>query len=422
MPPSDNTLTRTITRLSANIQSFFTLPMSCSIILFGYINYTAIGYYFGIQDSTAVLSYLTLAYGWAIMSAFSSRKIRITVFDIWLWILITIIACGYLVSSGICKELVFVLLLGVSYTIGRHTRYSQLPSLYKCILAVGIVALGISVPELPRFFSSWHEGSRRPEMYGTAAYGSAYGSSMAMLLITIIGRLVSGGRFKIMMGLLALILSLIILNSSARIAILSCAVSIGILFYFSPFMKPRKKILIGICCVALALAIIGLMPEGYKSFNSLEENDIISLLTSPLSSEDTLSLDSNAMDIETTNSVEVRIAIIRSCLNRFLQNPIVGYGPNRLIIPHNSFLQVLFEHGLFAGVVLGVILLKSIFLLVCLIKKTNKIARHYLCLLLSLFIYMLMYSSVMGATLTMAGIFLFTGIVISVVKDHGSVC
>lgn len=404
-------------------QALFSLPMPCALILFGYINYTAIKFYLKLEDSAAVFSYLAFAYGWALISTFKSPKIRITVFDIWTWILITIIALGYFASSGISKELVFVLFLGLNYTFGRHIKYSQLPSLYKCVCAVGFLAFAISVPELPQFFGAWGNGALRPELYGGFAYASAFASSMAILLITTIGLLGPTGRSQIIKGIFALLLILIVINSSARIAILACAVAICTLFCLSKSIKLRKIGLIVTSGLVLGLAIWHLMPESYKEFNSLEEETgIVSLLTEPLSANDSISLESDASDLETTNTVEVRLKIIRSCLVRFLKNPILGYGPNQLPIPHNSFLQVLFEHGIFAAVVFGFIIIRGIYLLLRITKNAKQPERRHLALLFSLFVYILMYSWVMGTTLTMAGIFLFMGILISVVKDHGLVC
>ena len=85
-------------KLCKNNQTLFSLPMPCALILFGYINYTAIAFYLKLEDSVAVFSYLAFAYGWAFMATLKSRKIRIIAFDIWIWILLTIIAFGYLFS------------------------------------------------------------------------------------------------------------------------------------------------------------------------------------------------------------------------------------------------------------------------------------------------------------------------------------
>jgi O-antigen ligase len=280
------------------------------------------------------------------------------------------------------------------------------------------LTLALSVPELPKFFEAWQVGSLRPELYGSSAYASAFAYSMGLLLIAIIGWWLPSARFKFVVYLFILLLSAIIIYSSARIAILSCATAVVILLCYHESIPLKKKLFFATFGVALALTIWAALPKSYKEFNSLaEDSNLISLLTEPLGAEDALSGQFDEAVFTSQNTVGMRIEIIRSCLVHFLKHPIFGYGPDMQIIPHNSFLQVLFEHGIFAAVILGSIWLRIIFLVFQLVGRTNRIAQRHLVLLISLFIYMLLYSAVMGTTLTMASLFLLMGIIVSTVTN-----
>ena len=377
-----------------------------------------ISYYFQIENSAATYTYLIVAYGWAIACTLLSRKILITSLDIWTGILVTIIIFGYIVNSGIVKQLVFVILLALNYLFGRHIQYAQLPSLFKSIFAVGVLTIALSLHELPSFFRGWTTSVWRPELYGNAAYASAFAYFMGFLFIITIGWVVPNSRRKFISIFLLLLVSLIIIYSSARIVIVSCAFVLLILLYYHASMSLRKKLFTVTFSVALALTTWTILPENYKEFNSLDEDSgIILLLTEPLDTGDTLSLRSDESDFLTQNTLGMRIQIIRSCLVEYFKSPIFGYGPDRLFIPHNAFLQVLFEHGIIAGVILASVLLKILFLMFRFIKHANKIARSQLVLLLSMFIYTLLYISVMGTTLTMNTMFFFMGVMVSLVTD-----
>ena len=403
-------------------RGLFSLPIPAALILFGYLNYTGIAYYFQIVDSAATYAYFFIAYGWAIACTKLSRKLQRTSLDTWVGILVTIIALGYFENSGISKQLLFVMLLGLNYVIGRHIRYEQLSNWYKFITTFGILTLALSAPELPKFFEAWQVGSLRPELYGGSAYASAFAYSMGLLLIAIVGWWLPSTRSKTILYLLVLLISIIIIYSSARIAMVACATALVILLSYHERMSLKKKSFIVISGIGLALTIWTALPESYKEFNSLaEDSNLISLLTEPIGARDTLSREYDEVEFTSQNTVGVRIEIIRSNLAHFFKYPIFGYGPDKLIIPHNSFLQVLFEHGVFAGVILGSIWLRILFLMFRLISRTNKIAKRSLVLLISMFIYMLLYSAVMGTTLTMASLFLLMGVIVSVVTNVESV-
>jgi O-antigen ligase len=403
-------------------RGLLSLPIPAALILFGYLNYTGVAYYFQIENSAATYIYFFIAYGWAIICTKLSRKFQITSLDTWVGILITIIALGYFENSGISKQLLFVALLGLNYVIGRHIRYEQLSNWYKFITTFGILTLALSIPELPKFFEAWQVGSLRPALYGGSAYASAFAYSMGLLLLAIVGWWLPSTRSKSIPYLLVLLLSTIIIYSSARIAILSCATAIVILLYYHESMSPKKKLFFASFGVVLALTIWTTLPQSYKEFNSLtEDSNLIALLTEPIGAGDALSGQFDEAVFTSQNTVSMRIEIIRSCLVQFLKHPIFGYGPDTLIIPHNSFLQVLFEHGIFAGVILGSIWLRIIFRMFQLISSANRIVQRHLVLLISMFIYMLLYSAVMGTTLTMASLFLLMGIIVSTVTNVGSV-
>lgn len=407
--------------MNRDTQGSRSLPIPAALILFGYIIYIGIAYYFQIENSAITTSYLALTYAWAIACTILGRQVLGTSLDAWTVMLIAIIGLGYIANSGVSSQLIFVILLGLNYVIGRCIRYAQLPKLFKCITTVGILALAISVPELPKFFGSWQMGATRPELYGAGANASAFGQSMGLLLVVIVGWWLPSTRSRFIPYLLILFLSLIIIYSSARIVIVSCAIALVVLLSCHASMPLKKKVFIVTFWGVLALFTWAALPETYREFNSLEEDSgLFSLLTEPIGTEDTLDLQSDASDFTTQSTLGTRVQIIRSCLVHFFKNPIFGYGPNTLIIPHNSFLQVLFEHGAIAGVILGYILLKLLFLTFRSIKVAGESSRRDLVLLLAMFIYMLLYSAVMGSTLTMASLFLLMGVIVSAVTKAGA--
>lgn len=404
--------------MNRNSQGSRSLPTPASLILFGYIIYIGIAYYFQIENGAITTSYLALTYAWAIACTILGRQVLSTSLDTWTGILIAIIGLGYIANSGVSSQLILVISLGLNYVIGRHIRYEQLPKFFKCITAVGILALAISVPELPNFFGSWQMGAMRPVLYGGGAYASAFGHSMGLLLVVIVGWWLPRTTSKLTPYLLVLFLSLIIIYSSARIAIVSCAIALVVLLSCHASMSLKKKVFIVTFWGVLALVAWAALPETYREFNSLEEDSgLISLLTEPIGTGDTLDVQSDASDFTTQNTLGTRVQIIRSCLAQFFKYPIFGYGPDTLIIPHNSFLQVVFEHGAIAGVILGYIWLKILFLTFRSIKVAGEISRRHLVLLLAMFIYMLLYNAVMGSTLTMASLFLLMGVIVSAVTN-----
>lgn len=407
--------------LNRDRQGFGSLPIPAALLLFGYLIYIGIAYYFQVENYQITSTYLALTYAWSIACIILGRKVLRTSLDTWTGILIAIIGLGYIANSGVSSQLILVIFLGLNYAIGRHIQCAQLPKLFKCITAVGIFSLALSVPELPKFFGSWQMGAVRPELYGGGAYASAFGNSMGMLLLVVVGWWLPSTRSRFIPYLLVLFLSLIIIYSSARIAIISCAVAFVTLLFCHASMSLKKKVLIVTFCGVVALVTWTVLPETYREFNSMEEDSgLISLLTEPIGAGDTLYGQSDESDFITKNTLGMRVQIIRSCLVQFFKHPIFGYGPNNLFIPHNSFLQVLFEHGAIAGVILGSILLKILFLTSRSIKVANKISRRHLVLLLAMFIYMLLYSGVMGSTLTMTSLFLLMGVIVSVVTDAGT--
>jgi hypothetical protein len=407
--------------LNRNRQGFGSLPIPAALLLFGYIIYIGIAYYFQIDNYPITSTYLALTYAWSIACIILGRKVLLTSLDTWTGILIAIIGLGYISNSGINSQLILVILLGLNYAIGRHIRYAHLPKLFKCITAVGILALAISVPELPKFFGSWQMGAMRPELYGGGGYASAFGHSMGLLLVVVVGWWLPHTRTKFIPYLLVLVLSLTIIYSSARIAIVSCAIALVVLLSCRASMPLKKKVFIMTFWGVLALVTWAALPETYREFNSLEEDSgLISLLTEPIGTGDTLDVQSDASDFTTQNTLGTRVQIIRSCLVQFFKYPIFGYGPNTIIIPHNSFLQVLFEHGAIAGMILGYTLLKILFLTFRSIRVAGESSRRDLVLLLAMFIYMLLYSAVMGSTLTMASLFLLMGVIVSAVTNAGT--
>ena len=244
---------------------------------------------------------------------------------------------------------------------------------------------------------------------------------MGLLLVVIVGWWLPSTRSRFIPYLLVLFLSLIIIYSSARIAIISCAIALVVLLSCHASMPLKKKVFIVTFWGVLALFTWAALPETYREFNSLEEDSgLISLLTEPIGTEDTLDVQSDASDFTTQSTLGTRVQIIRSCLVHFFKNPIFGYGPNTLIIPHNSFLQVLFEHGAIAAVILGYIWSKILLLTFRSIKVAGEVSRRHLVLLLAMFIYMLLYSAVMGSTLTMASLFLLMGVIVSAVTKAGA--
>jgi uncharacterized ion transporter superfamily protein YfcC len=64
--------------------------------------------------------------------------------------------------------------------------------------------------------------------------------------------------------------------------------------------------------------------------------------------------------------------------------------------------------------------LKILFLTFRSIRVAGESSRRDLVLLLAMFIYMLLYSAVMGSTLTMASLFLLMGVIVSAVTNAGT--
>ena len=143
--------------------------------------------------------------------------------------------------------------------------------------------------------------------------------------------------------------------------------------------------------------------------------ELINSLTTPLNSQNNLDVESNFIDSE-NDTLGIRVLIIRSCLVKFSDNILLGYGPGRLFIPHNAFLQIILQHGLFAGAIFVLICSKIIYELLRIIKFTSSIFMYYAMILMSLFLYNLSHLQVLGTALTISRFFILIGISVSFIN------
>jgi hypothetical protein len=407
-------------------QSFFSLPTALAIIACSYINYIAITYYLELdQNSIVTIIYLCTAYSLGLASILLSGRMgfKVNYLDIWIGILIVIIAAGYVTSLGIAKELVFILLyLVLNYLLARHLRFTELSRFFWVLFFALIQILAYGLLNLPSIYQDWQSSNLRPTLFGTGASLSALGADMGLCLVLAINLLplIKGAKVKFLVLLLAMLAETILLLSCARTAIISSALVLLIYLSNIKTISTQKKfcMLFFACATLLILQLVE--PKNMKEFNQTESSaELIYALTTPLNSQDNLTVDSEFIDSE-GSTLGTRLLIIRSCLVKFSENMLLGYGPVRLPLPHNAFLQVIFEHGLFAGAILILICSKIIYELLSIIKLASDITRQYATMLVSLLIYILLYLQVLGTTLTMNRLFILIGVSVSFINHFNS--
>lgn len=426
MDYSVNNNFRNIIKSSVGRQSFFSLPTPLVVITCSYINYIAITYYLELSENPIVtIIYLSTAYSWAFASILLSGRVgfKINSLDIWVGILFIIIAEGYVASLGLNKEFIFMVFnLVINYLLARHLRFKELPRFYWFLFIALTQILAYGLLNLPLIFQDWQSSTLKPTLFGTGASLSTLGTEMGFFLtltITLLP-LIKNTNVKFVSVLLAILAAIILLLSSARTAIIACGLALLIYLIINKLISKRRKFYIVIFALATLFIFLFIAPQNLKDFNRFENTtDLINNLTTPLNSQDNLDVDSNFIDSE-NNTLGIRVLIIRSCLVKFSDNILLGYGPGRLFIPHNAFLQIVFEHGLFAGAICVLICLKIIYELLRIMKFTCDISRHYAMILMSIFIYNLIYLQVLGTTLTMDRFFILIGISVSFINHFNT--
>jgi hypothetical protein len=371
----------------------------------------------GTDSSSVTAIYNIGIFCWAILCRRNLVRFKVCLIDILVLTLALLILLPNLGAYGAYESIAASTRILVGYYLVRSLKSTEIPIFLRYCFMLGLGTLVICLLQMPSTLRHWQTEFSRPQISGDTANPVIFGLFVGLFAIQTIAtmevRQLTGLQKLWCLSLIAIsIFSLSVFGGKTNL-ISVCLIGLGSVL-LCPLLSIKGRVL-GICIFFLTVtAAVSVAPRNILAFYDLVNfTEIVEATESPLSSPviDPANREISEGDIgvDPNNTAAVRVVLIRIGFDLFCNNILFGYGPMVNMNPHSAHAQMLFEYGIFAGVIFIVIGASVIFKLSRRAFGLSAKLKGVSWILLVLIVEVVIYNEVLGSVTNLLQYFMLLG-------------
>jgi hypothetical protein len=413
-----------------------------SLLLTGYIYYTAINYFeFGPDVSAFTIFFYFTIFAWTIFQGQKKRgDANLCIPDILIVTVFCLVCFSFLIhnlTSGLWKYIPFMTI--IPYFCGRLLKGEDATPflVYVAILSLGIAVIGLLY--LPLIWKGWLDTAGRTPLFGNRANTVIIGLGAGALGILATAYLLRPSRVRhplLEVSALVLIPFLIFLQVllAGKTALISALAISVFMIFLANWSGLRLRLILAVLLIGTVVVSFEVAPSNVGKFYKLQNlseisrvfrNTLIIPSSIPTSSKGAQPSKGNAdpkvlvpaIDVSEDNTMAVRIVLIDQAWDAFRSHPLLGAGPGNIGKPHSTIVQMFTEFGVFAGAAFVLLIVLTLASLTKVILDARSFFRNQAWALIMLYIYYLVNDQTQGAIHSALPFFLLTGVSASIASE-----
>lgn len=398
------------------------------ILFYGYIYCTAINYVVWNGEARPfTIAFYLLLFGCALFLglARASCKIVFCSSDIIVASLFVYMVFRDIAANGFSRNLAFLTLgIALPYCCARVLAAQEIRQFLVALFLSGFGVFIIALLCLPSVWESWQTEGARPLLFGSRANTVIIAQGVGCFLINVFAyalRPMFNRRKRLFMLAVVPISMLILVAFSGKTALIAAGAIGFVLVTVASWAARGVRFVFLFLFIGSAIASVLFAPDNLIHFYKLADlTGMVESLSVPVSTnnENTPLDDSSNFGVDDNNSMAVRIIAIRNAAALFRETPLVGYGTGKLMKPHSTIVQMLFEYGCFAGLAFLFLFVRVAWRLTRMSFDHASPLRPYAWILMAVYVYTFVNDQLLGSVFNLCPFILLTGTAVSLV--HGS--